>query len=189
MWVWELGQCLEGKDNSGVEAKLHGLFIAVPWDSRRSRKMPNTNFYSAKVESPQAIKIKVPAYDYSLLYGMKNFLLGPSREAIGGMNSGAVGFDKDPQKELHKWKEMVLQFPAGTVLSATALDEKAEGGTLLDLQVFAIKVDGVTSTYAGWAVANLAKESRKLGDLVGGPAKPKSKEAEAADRLAALGIH
>ena len=119
---------------------------------------------------------------------MQKFLLPPTQEAIDGMNSGAVNFDKDPMKDDHQWKHLIVEFPDGTELSAKALNGDAKEGVYLDLQVFAIKVDGVGSTYAEWAVADMARKCQKKGSVEAAKPLPKSQEVEMVARLDALGI-
>lgn len=186
--IFDLGQNLEGKDARGKTAKLFGTFPVVRWDKRWSAKVPTLNFYSCRVVSKRTLLIKMPAYEYSLLYGMKSFIMKPDTKAcISGMNSGAVGFNEDIEKEIREWKHIALEFPEGTHLSATAINKDAPDGTYLDIEYFAIKVDGRIDTYCGWPVADLSKDTQATGEVKDSQAG-KSKEALAREKMEALGI-
>lgn len=80
-------------------------------------------------------------------------------------NSGAVGFNKDPDKKVREWKHIAIGFPEGTWLSATVLNKEAPEGVYLDIQYFAIKVDGKTDTYCGWPVADWSKDTQITGTV------------------------
>ena len=183
--LFKLGPKLLGKDVDGNEANLSGFFPVVSWDGRWASKDETAVFYSCTVLSDRVLLIKMPAYDFGMLYGMKGFVMAPDSACVSGMNSGALSYHKDPKKLERQWAHFALEFSAGTKLSAKALDEDSTG--VLDIQIFAIKCNGKTTFYCGWPVPDLAQKSEKLGDVVA-PQKAKSKEAIAAEKMKALGI-
>ena len=85
VYVFNLGQSLKGKDIAGNEAKVFGLFAAVPWDKRWAKKFPGKLFYSCRVASNRVLHIQIPAYDYALLYGSKAFIMKPDAACEKGI--------------------------------------------------------------------------------------------------------
>ena len=93
VYLFNLGQKLDGTDADGNEAKLFGIFPVVRWDKRWSSKQKSTVFYSCRVLSKRVLFIKVPGYDYGMLYGMKYLVMEPDSVCKEGIESGAKKYD------------------------------------------------------------------------------------------------
>ena len=81
------------------------------------------------------------------------------------INNATVGFDTDKNKAERRWAYVLYEFPEGTKLSATVINEDGREGKYLDIQIFAIMADNKSSTYCGWVVADLSKEHQKEGSV------------------------
>ena len=183
IYVFDLGQNLKGKDEDGNEAMLFGSFIVTSWDHRWASKQKGKMFYSCKPLTDRILHIRVPAYEYSLLYGMNSFAMQPDQIVVKGLASGASGFIN--QKAYREWLNIALIFPVGTKLSAKAIGDEGE---VLKLNCFAIKLDGKVDAYCGWTIADIARDARPIGDVQAPKEEGMTAEAEAAAQLAALGI-
>lgn len=88
----------------------------------------------------------------------------------------ADNFDADKSRWV---KSIVVKFPMGTTLLATALKSEAKDGVHFDFDIIATLVHGKGEEFTHFTVAHTDKKEKKQRTINCAPA-PKTKEAELA---------
>jgi hypothetical protein len=176
----------EVKDIEGLKkgSVFSGYYIFLPMDIRFTLDDFMSDHYTACVCADNQVLITLPAWPYSLLYGRDAMKL--KKNLVNAMDEAR--HDYNDNKKARLLKHLVLNFPAGHILSSKEFFEKSTQEEKLAMEIVSINEGHTmmpklknTSHYVCWKVARVDLKASKRGRI------EKVKEvSEAATLLAAM---
>jgi hypothetical protein len=177
------------KDVPGIDGKSHydGFEILHPLDVRWVLDDDQEDMYKARIFSSNSILLQVPAWSYSVLANHDEFDSIATSNLTNAMDDARHDFFAN--KEARRFKQILLNFPTGYVLSAKEIYADAGEDQELQLEILPIKYysnPGNNETnsehWAGFKVARIDVKARKRGKV-----ETPQKQSKAAALLFAAG--
>jgi hypothetical protein len=127
------------KDMVGMKkgASYYGYYIMMPMDVRYIMDNENVEHYKARLFGNNKILLTVPAWDYSHLYNREEIFDQVAMNVTDAMDDARHGFEEN--KATRQWKNLLLEFPGGHVLSSKLIYEDAGDDEELELEIVPYK--------------------------------------------------
>jgi hypothetical protein len=157
------------KDVPGVDEKSHfdGFAILHPLDVRWVLDDLQEDMHKARVFSSNSILLQVPAWSYSVLTNRDEFDSVVTSNLTNAMDDARHDFFAN--KQARRFKQILLNFPKGYVLSAKEIYGDAGEDQELELEILPLKHYSNNVTYcehwAGFKVARIDVKARKRGKV------------------------
>jgi hypothetical protein len=122
-----------------TEERYHGYSIHLPIDMRWTLDDDTVDHYSARVWKDDSILIRIPAMEYTVLHNREEFNASVTKEnVVDAVDHSRHEFVNN--KDNREWQYLLLQFPAGHVLSSKVIFEDAGDSEELDYDLVDVAI-------------------------------------------------
>jgi hypothetical protein len=168
------------KDIKGIDGKSHfdGFQILHRLDVRWVLDDPQVEMYKARIFASNSVLLQVPAWSYSVMADREEFAATVTPNLTNAMDNARHEFFA--HKVARRFKQILLTFPKGYVLSAKEIYEDSGEDQELELEILPIKASQNAEHWAGFKVARMDVKAHKRGKV-----EPTQKKSKAAALLAA----
>jgi hypothetical protein len=163
------------KDLPGIDGKSHydGFQILHPLDVRWVLDDSEVEMYKARIFSSNSVLLQVPAWSYSVMADRDEFAATVTPNLTNAMDNARHEFFAN--RVARRFKQILLTFPKGYVLSAKEIFDESGEDQELELEVLPIKTKTNSEHWAGFKIARMDVKAHKRGKVE--PIQKKSKAA------------
>jgi hypothetical protein len=169
------------KDVPGIDGKSHfdGFQILHPLDVRWVMDDPQVEMYKARIFASNSVLLQVPAWSYSVMAARDEFAATVTANLTNAMDD--VRHEFFANRVARRFKQILLTFPKGYVLSSKEIYDESGEDQELELEILPIKLTNNSEHWAGFKVARMDVKAHKRGKV-----EPTQKKSKAAALLAAV---
>jgi hypothetical protein len=127
------------KDMVGVKkgASYYGYFIMIPMDVRYILDDQTVEHYKARLFGNNKVLLTIPSWDYCPLYNRDEIAHQVDSNVTDAMDDARHAYEEN--KASRQWKNLLLEFPAGHVLSSKLIHNDAGDDEELELEIVPYK--------------------------------------------------
>lgn len=165
-----------------TEERYDGYSLQIKGDVRWMLEDQEADQYSMRVWRDDAILVKLPAMEYSLIHNKDEFDVNDDvpESVINAMDDARHHFEENKKNRMFRY--ILIEFPPGTMLSSKLIFSEAGDNEELDYDIVQIEAnDKVTEHWLHFTVARTDTRVQKRGKV-----EKKSKKSKAASKLANL---